>query len=47
MPQYCALLSIVFLIPVVFLFDGIHRRNLNYRRLWEMFEGLKTLGKSR
>ena len=43
MSQYWALQSIVFMIPVVFLFDRIHPRKLHYRRLWEMYEGIKTL----
>jgi len=44
--QYCALLSVVFMIPVVFLFDCVHQRKQNYRRLWEMYEGLKALSKA-
>ena len=43
MTQYFALLSIVFMIPAVILFDRVHQRKQNYRRLWEMYEGLKTL----
>jgi len=41
--QYIALLSVVFMIPVVFLFDRVHQRKQHYRRLWEMYEGLKAL----
>lgn len=43
MTRQFALLSIVFMIPAVFLFDRVHQRKRNYRRLWEMYEGLKTL----
>ena len=43
MTQFFALLSIVFMIPFVILFDRVHQRKRNYRRLWEMYEGLKTL----
>ena len=43
MSQYWALLSIVFMIGVVFLFDRVYQRRRHYRRLWEMYEGLKTL----
>ncbi|HLK48246.1 MAG TPA: hypothetical protein VKT49_08935 [Bryobacteraceae bacterium] len=43
MTQYFALLSIVFMIPIVILFDRIHQRNRNYRRLWEMYEGIMSL----
>jgi len=42
MAQYYALLSIVLMIPVVILFDWVHQRKQNYRRLWEMYEDLKT-----
>jgi hypothetical protein len=45
--QYFALLSVVFMIPVVFLFDRVHQRKQIYRRLWEMYEGLKSLSPSR
>ena len=41
--QYFALLSVAFMIPVVFLFDRVHQRKQHYRRLWEMYEGLKAL----
>lgn len=43
MTQYFALLSMVFMFPVVILFDWAHQRKRNYRRLWEMYEGLKAL----
>lgn len=43
LPQYFALLSVVFMFPVVFLFDRVHRRKQHYRRLWEMYEGLQAL----
>lgn len=43
MTQYFALLSIVFMIPIVILFDRVHERRRNYRRLWEMYEELKAL----
>jgi len=42
MSSYFALLSIAFMIPVVFLFDRVHQRRRNYRRLWQMYEALKT-----
>lgn len=41
MSRYWALLSIVFMIPFVFLYDRLHRRNGNYRRLWEMYRELQ------
>jgi hypothetical protein len=41
MSRYWALLSIVFMIPFVFLYDKLHRRNCNYRRLWEMYRELQ------
>ena len=44
MSRYFALQSIVFMIPIVLLFDRVHQRRRNYRRLWEMYEGLKQLG---
>ena len=43
MTQYFALQSIVLMIPVVILFDRVHQRKQNYRRLWEMYEGIKRL----
>ncbi|GEM_PF-3522533 len=43
MARYGALQAVIFLIPAVFLFDRIHQRNRHYRRLREMYEGLKTL----
>lgn len=43
LPQYFALLSVVFMFPVVFLFDRVHQRKQHYRRLWEMYEGLQAL----
>lgn len=46
MPQYLALSSIVFMIAVVILFDWAHQRRRNYRRLWEMYEGLKARHRS-
>jgi len=47
MAQFFALLSVVLMIPVVLLFDWAHQRKRNYRRLWEMYEGLKALRGSR
>jgi len=32
-----ALLSIVFMMGFVMLFDGIHRRNQRYQRIWSMY----------
>ena len=43
MSRYFALQSIVFMIPIVLLFDWVHQRRRNYRRLREMYEGLKQL----
>ena len=43
MTQYFALQSIVLLIPVVILFDRVHQRKRIYRRLREMYEGIKRL----
>ncbi|HEY1241318.1 MAG TPA: hypothetical protein VGF16_12220 [Bryobacteraceae bacterium] len=44
--QYFALLSVVFMIPVVFLFDRVHQRKRHYRWLWEMYEGIKVLSQA-
>jgi hypothetical protein len=44
MHRYCALQAIVFMMAYVFVFDHLHRRNRAYRRLREMYEGLKSLG---
>lgn len=44
--QYFALLSVVFMFPVVFLFDRVHQRKQHYRRLREMYEGLKALNRA-
>ena len=43
MARAWALQSVVFMIAFVYLFDRVRQRNQNYRRLWEMYEELKTL----
>jgi hypothetical protein len=43
MSRFWALESIVFMMAFVFLYDRMHLRRRHYRRLWEMYEGLKTL----
>jgi flagellar biosynthesis protein FlhB len=40
MASFCALLSLVFMIAFVSLFDVIHQRNRHYRRLRVMYEGV-------
>lgn len=42
MSSYWALQSVVFMIAFVFVFDGIHQRIRNYRRLWEMYRELQA-----
>ena len=42
MSRYYALLSVVFMMGFVVVFDKIHQRNSNYRRLWEMYRALRS-----
>lgn len=41
MSHYWALLSIVYQIAFVYLWDRVHQRNRNYRRLWQMYRELQ------
>jgi hypothetical protein len=34
--QYCALLSMVFMMIFIAMFDGIHQRNKHNRQLWAL-----------
>ena len=42
MSRFYALLSVVFMIAFVVLFDKVHQRNSNYRRLWAMYRELQA-----
>ena len=42
MSRYWALFAVVLAMAFVFLFDGVHRRNENYRKLWRMYRELRA-----
>ena len=45
MSRYWSLLAVVFLMAFVYLYDKVHQRNRNYRRLWEMYRELQARGR--